>query len=184
MSSPLAHAAVAGALGRLAAPARRADARFWAAAIFCVLVPDVDHSFYRSGPDFKAWAMFGTMPQPLLFHRGLMHSFFFAALLGLACAALLRPDWKREGWKLALLLAAITASHGLLDALTNGDLGIAFLAPFSRKRFLAPWRPLPLVEPWDCLSRRGLRGLLAELVLVCLPCWAAIRVFGRTAPLK
>jgi len=35
-----------------------------------------------------------------------------------------------------------TASHGLLDALTDGGLGVAFFAPFDNHRYFLPWRPI------------------------------------------
>jgi inner membrane protein len=36
----------------------------------------------------------------------------------------------------------VTASHGVLDALTNGGLGVAFFAPFSNTRYFFPWTPI------------------------------------------
>ncbi|MFV1958344.1 MAG: metal-dependent hydrolase [Planctomycetota bacterium] len=55
--------------------------------------------------------------------------------------------WRRAA--LALVLA--TATHGALDALTDGGLGVAFLAPFSPERFFLPWTPIPVAP----LSVRG-----------------------------
>jgi inner membrane protein len=99
-------------------------------------------------------------------HRGAAHSLVFAAecavLLALAVPRLRRLD-------LGLLLFAVVASHGVLDAFTDGGLGIAFLWPFSNERFFAPWRPIPvapigarLFSPW------GLQVVLVEL-LIFLP---------------
>jgi hypothetical protein len=34
-----------------------------------------------------------------------------------------------------------TASHGVLDATTNGGLGVAFFSPFDNRRYFLPWRP-------------------------------------------
>src|SRR5262249_33852605 len=45
-----------------------------------------------------------------------------------------------------LYFFAAAASHGLLDAMTNGGLGVAFFAPFSDTRYFFPWRPI-LVSP-------------------------------------
>lgn len=55
------------------------------------------------------------------------------------------------------------ATHSLLDALTDGGLGVALLWPFSNERFFAPWRPIP-VAPIGAgmLSSRGLHVLLIE----------------------
>jgi inner membrane protein len=69
-----------------------------------------------------------------------------------------------------VFFAAITASHGLLDALTNGGRGIAFFAPFSNHRFFFPWRPIQ-VSPIGVgfFSARGLAVLQSELRWILLP---------------
>ena len=57
-------------------------------------------------------------------------------------------------------------SHGLLDALTSGGLGVALLWPISDARFFAPWRPIPVARIGAAfLSSRGLRVALTELAL-------------------
>ena len=64
------------------------------------------------------------------------------------------------------------ASHGLLDALTNGGLGVAFLSPLSNQRYFLPWRPIA-VSPLDVAlfcSAWGLRALRSEALCVWLPC--------------
>jgi inner membrane protein len=78
-----------------------------------------------------------------------------------------RPLWIRL-W--AVCFAAM-ASHGVLDAMTNGGQGIAFLAPFSAARWHFPWQPI-LVSPIGVgafFSRYGLRVLRNELLSVWLP---------------
>jgi len=35
-----------------------------------------------------------------------------------------------------------TASHGLLDAMTDGGLGVAFFVPFDKHRYFLPWTPI------------------------------------------
>jgi inner membrane protein len=67
---------------------------------------------------------------------------------------------------------ASTASHGILDAFTNGGLGIAFLWPFSSERYFAPYQVIE-VSPIGIsrfLSSRGLAVLESELVWVWAPC--------------
>jgi inner membrane protein len=69
-------------------------------------------------------------------------------------------------------LFAATASHGVLDALTNGGLGVAFLSPFSPTRYFAPVRMIqvaPLAAA-RLLSHRGTVVLASELLWVWLPC--------------
>jgi hypothetical protein len=73
-------------------------------------------------------------------------------------------------WALWMYFTAVTASHGLLDALTNGGRGIAFFAPFSNHRFFFPWRPIQ-VSPIGVglFSARGLAVLQSELRWILLP---------------
>ena len=64
------------------------------------------------------------------------------------------------------------ASHGLLDALSSGGLGVAFLSPFSNHRYFLPWRPIA-ISPLDVdlfFSDWGLRVLRSEALWVWLPC--------------
>lgn len=62
-------------------------------------------------------------------------------------------------------MAGGRASHGLLDAMTDGGLGIALFWPFTPERYFAPWRPLPVAPIGARLvSARGLRVMLTELV--------------------
>jgi inner membrane protein len=74
---------------------------------------------------------------------------------------------------------AVTASHGLLDALTNGGRGIAFFAPFTNHRYFFPWRPIQ-VSPIGAgfFSARGLRVLTSEARWIWLPS-AIIAVSAR-----
>ena len=73
--------------------------------------------------------------------------------------------------------SVVTASHGLLDALTDGGRGIALLAPFSAERFYFPWRPIH-VSPIGLrfFSARGLDVALSELQWVWVPCALAVGV--------
>ena len=64
-----------------------------------------------------------------------------------------------------------TASHGVLDAMTDGGLGVAFFAPLSDTRYFFPWRPI-VVSPIgvaEFFGPRGLRVLWSELGWVWLP---------------
>jgi inner membrane protein len=70
-----------------------------------------------------------------------------------------------------------TASHGLLDAMTDGGLGVAFFSPFATTRYFLPWRPI-LVSPIGVtrfFSPRGLAVLRGEIFWIWLP--AAILAF-------
>jgi len=117
-------------------------------------------------------------------HRGFTHSLFFAALAGAVAAALAaRGKWGHSFLKLAVFFAAITASHGLFDAMTNGGLGVAFFAPFDNTRYFLPWRPIP-VSPMSAaglMMSRGLRVIRWEFALFWLFAIAAVVWDRRSA---
>jgi inner membrane protein len=64
----------------------------------------------------------------------------------------------------------VTASHGALDAMTDGGLGIAFFAPFDNTRYFFPFRPIK-VSPigLSFFSARGLDVIWSELLWLCVP---------------
>ena len=125
------------------------------------ILPDLDVIAFRFGIPYSA--EFG--------HRGFSHSLLFAALFAVTvtCAVrTFRAHW--VGSFLFLLLA--TASHGLLDSLTNGGLGIAFFWPWSAERFFAPVQVIE-VSPLGIsrfLGWRGIAVLASELLWLWLPC--------------
>lgn len=154
------------ALGRTALPPRLV-----AAGVVAAMAPDFDTVAFRLGIDYAA--PFG--------HRGATHSIVFAFALGLLAAAC--APWLRSGRRRAFAFVALCAlSHPLLDALTNGGLGVALLWPWSQTRFFAPWRPIA-VSPIGAgfFSARGATVLWSELQWVVLPLalaalpWMAIR---------
>jgi inner membrane protein len=71
---------------------------------------------------------------------------------------------------LALFLFVVTASHGVLDAMTNGGLGVAFFAPFTSARYFLPFRPVQ-VSPISLaafFTHRGVDKNLEQLYRICL----------------
>jgi inner membrane protein len=70
-----------------------------------------------------------------------------------------------------LYLFLATASHGILDAFTDGGLGVAFFSPFDSTRYFFPFRPIE-VSPIGArfFSERGLSVFYNELAWVWLPC--------------
>ena len=123
------------------------------------LAPDLDVIGFAYGIRYGApWG-----------HRGASHSLVFA--LGLAAALTFATGafsarLRKSRLRLFLWLAVVIASHGLLDALTDGGRGIALLWPFTNERVFAPLRPIP-VAPIGIrfLSARGLFVAIAELAL-------------------
>ena len=65
----------------------------------------------------------------------------------------------------------LTASHGVLDALTSGGLGIALFAPFDNTRYFFPYTPIK-VSPIGVaafFSDWGKRVMISEILWVWLP---------------
>ncbi|HEU4414034.1 MAG TPA: metal-dependent hydrolase [Candidatus Angelobacter sp.] len=160
MASVFTHAFVGTALGQTVTGEWRHDWRFWSLLVGSSVLPDIDALGLRVGIPYGAlWG-----------HRGMTHSLLFAAILAgglsLAFGKVFRPRWK-----LALLLFAATASHGALDAMTTGGLGIAFFSPFDQHRYFFPWRPIRVspIRPGAFLGERGIRIIANELVWVWFP---------------
>ncbi len=116
------------------------------------LAPDLDVIAFRLGIPYDA--PFG--------HRGAAHSVFAAVALAsvAALATRLTPEQTGGGQarlRLWLLCAAVATTHGVLDALTDGGLGVALLWPLSNRRYFAAWTPIP-VAPIGVrmLTARGL----------------------------
>lgn len=113
----------------------------------------------------------GTPYNHLLGHRGLSHSLPFALVVSVGLAAWLGVRYQVSRIALGLFFFLSMASHGLLDALTSGGLGIAFFSPFSNERFFFDMQPIA-VSPLGItrfMSDRGLVVILSELQWVWLP---------------
>ncbi len=105
-------------------------------------------------------------------HRGFSHSLLFAGLTGVLAALGCRLLDCRAPQAFAWTALA-TTSHSLLDAATDGGLGVAWLWPWSEQRFFLPWRPIevsPFIQGF--FSARGLEVLISEARWVWLPCLA------------
>jgi inner membrane protein len=150
----LAHVVVGLAGARALRTAPRAALPHFAALAGLSLLADADVVAFKLGIPYAA--PFG--------HRGASHSIAFALGAGLLCAALLSRLGAASLGRAALVSCGVALSHPLLDALTDGGLGVALFWPFSDVRHFAPWRPIP-VAPIGArmLSERGLRVALFEL---------------------
>lgn len=162
MPTIFSHAVMALGLGA-AFFGRKAPAGALAMGALCAALPDADVAGFA----------FGVRYEDPIGHRGFSHSLVFAALL----ATLVLPAVYRRGkggpgsGRLWSYLFLATASHGLLDAMTDGGLGIALLAPFDNHRYFFPFRPIE-VSPIGVsrfLSGRGLAVIASELLWVWLP---------------
>ena len=126
-------------------------------------------------PDADVLAFsFGIPYSHMLGHRGLTHSLAFAVVLGLAVVVLAFrsvPCLSKQWWALVLYFSVVTASHGVLDAFTDGGLGVAFFAPFDNARHFFPWQPLRVspIEADGFFTARGLETLLSEMKWIWIP---------------
>ncbi len=146
----------------------------WVMGAVCSVLPDLDVIGFDFGIRYgDFWG-----------HRGFTHSLLFAALLAGAFVHVAQafrldtvhlpeghgpPALRRLSLWTYLFLAA--ASHGLLDAMTDGGLGVAFFSPFDNRRFFLPWTPVR-VSPIGFegfFTARGLAVLQSELLWVWLP---------------
>ena len=122
-------------------------------------------------PDLDAVGLWLGVPYGHPFgHRGFTHSTAFGILLGLV-AIPFAARLAAAPHITFFLVALSVISHGVLDAMTNGGLGVAFLWPFSDDRFFLPWRPIH-VTPMridGLLSREGLRIIGSEIAVIWLP---------------
>lgn len=163
MPSAITHAVVAVSAGIGFAP-RDVPPAFWSLAIACSVIPDVDTlGLYLGIPYSHFWG-----------HRGFFHSPFFALLLALAVTLVFFREAHLFSRRWCFYLAfffLLSASHGILDAFTNGGLGIALFSPFSNERYFFPWRPI-LVSPIGIrsfLSHWGVLVLKSEFLWVWVP---------------
>lgn len=122
MASAFSHAVVALALGR-SVHTTVMDRRALLLGVVSAVMPDLDVLGMYAGVDYGAlWG-----------HRGLTHSVFFAALWGALVASLCyrdQPPSTTAG--MAFYFALCTASHGLLDAMTDGGWGWRSCRPSIR----------------------------------------------------
>lgn len=137
--------------------------RYWVLGAAVAALPDLDAIGFR----------FGIAYGDMLGHRGLTHSLLFAAILSAIVVAVAFPSGagpvSRSQLWLYFFLA--TASHGVLDAMTNGGLGVAFFAPFDNSRYFFPFTPIAVspISVRAFFTERGMRVLASELVWVWLP---------------
>jgi len=175
MPSPFSHAVTALSIGTCFYRPQ-IPKRVWVAGVLCSVIPDLDAIGFRFGIHYgDFWG-----------HRGFTHSLVFAALLvGMVALASFRCGAAGIG-RFALFgyLFLATASHGVLDAMTNGGLGVAFFSPFDNTRYFLPWRPVRVspIAITRFFTPRGFAILQNEAVWIWLPAilFASVVWFLRT----
>jgi len=152
------HIAVGMAAARLHRPTpltARAMAVSMALWSLLSILPDADVVASRFGVrGLDPWA-----------HRGATHSLVFS--FGTAVAVALIARWRQlPPFRTGALAFAVVASHGLLDAMTDGGRGCALFWPMDAGRHFAPWRPIP-VAPLGLrfFSEVGLAVAMREVLL-------------------
>ena len=132
---------------------------FILAALLSVL-PDLDVIAFKFGIPYESqWG-----------HRGFTHSFVFAFAVAVLCAQFYRHLGSRP-WTVLWMCFIACASHSVLDAMTNGGLGVAFFWPFDPQRYFLPFRPLvvPPIGIASFFSEWGIRVIASELIWIMIP---------------
>jgi len=128
-------------------------------AIFSAILPDIDVLSFKMGIPYENW----------LGHRGFTHSIVFAVLWAIVCAYFFGKQNKIIFFTVVFLA---TLSHGVLDAMTTGGLGVGFLIPFENSRYFFPFRPIQVspigIEKF--FSAWGLKVILSEIIWIGVPC--------------
>jgi inner membrane protein len=152
----------------------------WIIGAACSVIPDLDVLGFRFGIRYgDFWG-----------HRGFTHSLVFAALLASAVMFIgFRQALPGLGWlPMWVYFFLATASHGFLDAMTDGGLGVAFFSPFDNQRYFLPWTPIHVspIGVGRFFSNRGLDVLRTEFLWIWLPAavliiaaWIVRRLFTQ-----
>jgi inner membrane protein len=147
--------------------------RVWIVGALCSVIPDLDVIGFRFGIRYgDFWG-----------HRGFTHSLVFAVLLALTVELVVFWRGVPALGRLALCgyLFLTTASHGVLDAITNGGLGVAFFSPFKNTRYFLPWRTVRVspIGVTRFFTAQSWAILLSELLWIWVPAMLfALAVWG------
>jgi inner membrane protein len=137
---------------------------FWILAAILPIVPDFDA--FSSSAYGSIWG-----------HRGFTHSLLFAMGVALLAAGLALPFLRARLLPLFALLFLITASHGILDALTDGGFGIPFFWPFHNQRY-GPYGPIHVADiGFELPDPRVSRAVRTELLYVWVPTAVIVVLF-------
>lgn len=163
MPTLVTHAAVGIGFGKILTH-RKVKLQFWILTAICPLIPDLDAIGYKIGIPYGHF--FG--------HRGFFHSIFFALIIAFFITKFFlwkEKFYSRQSIILTLYFYLLIASHGILDAFTDGGFGIALFAPFNNSRYFFPWAPIK-VSPLgfkEFFSLWGLEVIVSEILWIWLP---------------
>jgi inner membrane protein len=139
---------------------RHVSLRLFFLAAALSIFPDIDVIAFELGIPYESqWG-----------HRGFTHSLAFAFGIALF-AALFKHPLRSHPLAIFCLCFIACSSHALLDAMTNGGLGVALYWPFDHSRVFLPFRPIQVspIGLAEFFTSRGLNVLSSELFWVFLP---------------
>ena len=161
MASVFGHAALAGAMG-VALPKILRRKGVITLGILCSMMPDLDVISFKFGIPYSSfWG-----------HRGMTHSIVFGAGFGLLMMLLFHFRAKLTNKLiLAFYYMTCTISHGVLDGMTTGGRGIAYLSPVDDGRYFLPYRMIK-VSPLgisNFFSEWGFSVIVSEMIWIGIP---------------
>ncbi|MEM9545953.1 MAG: metal-dependent hydrolase [Bacteroidota bacterium] len=161
MASVFGHAILAGAVGTSLKKELR-QPKVFILGIICSIIPDADVLAFRFGIPYEGfWG-----------HRGFTHSIVFGLLFGVL--VMLFFHWKstlKHKSLLAMYYSFCTVSHGILDGMTTGGMGIAYFSPFDTARYFLPFQVIQ-VSPLGAsrfFSRWGMEVIKSEAFWIGIP---------------
>jgi inner membrane protein len=139
---------------------------YWVMAFIAPMLPDLD---------VLGMKYYGIPYNDCYGHRGAFHSIAIALVAAVVLLLVYKAMVRTEGYRLNKdcfwgFFLGMT-SHGLIDALTNGGLGVAVFWPANCNRYFFPWRPLE-VSPLSLerFMEQGLFIMKNEFYYVWIPC--------------
>lgn len=129
--------------------------------MFLSVAPDLDSIAFKFAIPYESqWG-----------HRGFTHSIVFALVVALLCSRFSRSFLAKPKTVFAFSFLSML-SHSLLDALTNGGLGVAFFWPFNSERYFLPWRVIEVspISVSRFFTEKGLLVLRSEFIYIWIPC--------------
>lgn len=128
--------------------------------IFFSILPDLDVVAFKFGIPYESdWG-----------HRGFTHSILFALIM--SCIVVFFRTRLKANWLIIFLFLFVSAiSHGVLDAMTTGGLGVGFLIPWSSERIFFEYRPIRVspIGPKNFFTERGWIVIQSELLYIWVP---------------
>ncbi len=177
MPTFISHGVVAIAAGKLYS--KNEAIIFWLLSIVCSILPDADALSFIIG--IRYGSTFG--------HRGFSHSILFATLIALIIVSFGFREIKlnsKRWWALLIYFSSIGILHGILDAMTNGGLGVGFFIPFESSRYFLPFRPIE-VSPLGLnglITAQGVKVMISEALWIWFPAAVIISIIRLARSIK